>query len=91
MHLRVLVAVAGVPLASSHGQMMHPPNWFMTDGLPRVCPMSDGANWTLGAVRGRRVLVTVSATTGAHSAFACADVVHELHACARGRPRHARR
>jgi hypothetical protein len=36
--------------ARGHGQMMHPPNWFMTDGLPRVCPMMDGASWGIGAM-----------------------------------------
>ena len=44
------LTLLGLPLAAGHGQMMHPPTWFMTDGLPRVCPMTDGASWALGAM-----------------------------------------
>ena len=54
MALRLLaiinIAAAVLPLVAGHGQMMHPPNWFMTDGLPRVCPMTEGASWALGAM-----------------------------------------
>ena len=49
MEMLELLAV-GLPLVAGHGQMMHPPNWFMTDGLPRVCPMMEGADWGLGAM-----------------------------------------
>lgn len=45
-----MLAIAGLPLSAGHGQMMHPPNWFMTDGLPRMCPMTKGASWDIGAM-----------------------------------------
>ena len=48
--LAIAIAAAVLPFAAGHGQMMHPPNWFMTDGLPRVCPMTEGASWALGAM-----------------------------------------
>jgi hypothetical protein len=50
MMMKLLAIVFLPPLAAGHGQMMHPPNWFMTDGLPRVCPMMEGASWAIGAM-----------------------------------------
>lgn len=47
---RRFLLLCGAPLAAAHGMMMHPPNWFMTDGLPRVCPMMEGAAWDLGVM-----------------------------------------
>eukprot|EP01047_Picozoa_sp_COSAG01_P054879 COSAG01_NODE_6048_length_3880_cov_21.012431_2_plen_429_part_00 len=46
----LLLLLGCLPGARSHGQMMNPANWFMTDGLPRMCPMMDGASWGIGAM-----------------------------------------
>jgi hypothetical protein len=48
--LKLALGLSGLCLAAGHGQMMHPPNWFMTNGLPRVCPMMKGADWGIGAM-----------------------------------------
>jgi hypothetical protein len=48
--MHVALGLVGIALVAGHGQMMNPPSWFQTDGLPRVCPMADGASWGLGAM-----------------------------------------
>ena len=50
--LTTLITIFGLaaPPAAGHGMLMHPPNWFMSDGLPRVCPMTEGADWSIGAM-----------------------------------------